>query len=49
VFTKTGLHSYNRLLRLELGPRVTHLGQRSIMNNLRIYKLIAKVQGIKVN
>ena len=42
------MYSYNRLLGLELGPRVTHLGQRSIMKNLLRYKLIAKVQGIKV-
>ena len=49
MYTSPGLHSYNRLLGLELGSRVTHLGQRSIMNNLLRYKLIAKVQGINVS
>jgi len=48
VYTRTRLHSYNKLLGLEFGSRVTHLGQKSIMNNLLRYKLIAKVQGIKV-
>jgi len=47
VYTKIGLHSYNRLLGLELGPRVAYLGQRSIMNNLLRYKLIAKYKGSK--
>ena len=49
VYTRIELQNYNRLLGSELGLRMTHLGQRSIMNNLLMYKLIAKVQGIKVS
>ena len=40
---------YNELLGLELGLRMTHLGQRSIMHNIVIYKPIAKVQGVKAD
>lgn len=38
---------YNELMGLELGLRMTHFGQRSIMHNIVIYKPIAKVQGVK--
>ena len=40
---------YNELLGLELGLRMTHLGQRSIMHNIVIYKSIVKVQGVKAD
>ena len=40
---RTGLCSYNGLSKLEFQLRMTHLGQRSIMHILLMYKLIAKV------
>ena len=49
VKMRTGLHMYNELLGLELGLRMTHLGTRSIMHNIVIYKPIAKVQGVKAD
>ena len=45
----TKLRRYNGLLVLELGLRITHLGQGSIIHILLMYKLIAKVQIIKTN
>ena len=49
VKVRTGLHKYSELLGLELGLRMTHLGKRSIMHNIVIYKPIAEVQGVKAD
>ena len=43
------MQNYNGLLGLELGPRMTCLGQKSIMHIILIYELIAKVPEIKVD
>ena len=43
------MHNHNELLGLELGLRITHLGKRSIMHNIVIYKPVAKVQGVKAD
>jgi len=47
IENKIELRSRKGLLELELGPRITHLGQGFIMHILLMYKPIAKVRRIK--